>query len=136
MRHKLIHHVEPGHFLEQFDEPGSRFALVANEKQAGIKFHFVPPRWPAFGGDIGAIVVGVRPAQNLSAFILHRSGQTHMRQKLKLRWSDDDEIFRCGRKFQFFQFQRELIFLFRFLFCSMQVKFCPVLKTIFQPALP
>ena len=58
-----------GHALEQNDEAGARVLLIGQEEQAGVIGHPLPPRRPAFGDDVRAIVVAVGAAQDPRATI-------------------------------------------------------------------
>src|SRR5208282_2202331 len=60
MGHELIHHVELRHPVVDLDEASPRVALVGHEEQARVILHALPPWRPALGGEIDAVIVGVR----------------------------------------------------------------------------
>src|ERR1017187_10205970 len=61
---ELVQHVEARHLLEDLDEAVGQVALVADEDESGVELHALAPRGPAFGGDVGAVVVGIGAPEN------------------------------------------------------------------------
>src|ERR1700733_7676893 len=79
MRGELVHHVELRQPVIDRNETGARIALMGDEDQPRVVLGFLAPWRPALDIKIGAVVVGIRTAQDLRTVVRCLVRQTHVR---------------------------------------------------------